>query len=127
MQQPRAIDYFYIAETVVVAVYVQLILKWQLAITGSLPSDLSGKITFLWRVLINPWIISCLAAAAVGFCVWVAAMTKFDLSYAYPLIVGLIFVLVLGLSGLFLQEVLTIPKLIGSGLILVGVIVVSRG
>jgi multidrug transporter EmrE-like cation transporter len=127
MEQNRAIDHIYILGVIVGAVYVQLILKWQLKLSGALPSDLGAKILFLLRVLLNPWIISCLAAAGIGFFFWVAAMTKFDLSYAYPLIVSLIFVLVLLLSGLIFREAMTIPKLIGTGLILVGVIIASRG
>ncbi len=121
------IDHLYILETSAAAVYVQLILKWQVRLAGPLPADLSGKIQFLWRVLLNPWIISCLAAAGLGFFFWVAAMSRFDLSYAYPLIVGLVFMLVLMLSGLLFREAVTVPKVIGAGLILAGIIIASRG
>jgi multidrug transporter EmrE-like cation transporter len=55
-----------------------------------------------------------------------AAMTKFDLSYAYPFM-SLNFVLVLMLSAFFFGEPITPSKLIGLFLIIGGIIVGSQG
>jgi multidrug transporter EmrE-like cation transporter len=54
-----------------------------------------------------------------------AAMTKFELSYAYPFM-SLAFVLVLGLSAVFFQEAITMPKVLGLSLIILGIIIGSR-
>jgi multidrug transporter EmrE-like cation transporter len=53
-----------------------------------------------------------------------AAMTKFPLSYAYPFM-SLAFVLVMFLSAVFFKEPVTIPKSIGLGLIILGIIIGS--
>ena len=53
-------------------------------------------------------------------------MTKFELSYAYPF-TSLSFVLVLVASALFFREAITVPKVLGLALIVVGIILGSRG
>ena len=55
-----------------------------------------------------------------------AAMTKLQLSHAYPFM-SLAFVLVLIFSGVFFQEPITTPKIIGIALVVAGLIVGSQG
>lgn len=62
----------------------------------------------------------------MAFLCWMAAMTKFELSYAYPF-VSASFVLVLILSVVLLRETLTFPKVVGVALIVAGIIVGLRG
>jgi uncharacterized membrane protein len=54
-----------------------------------------------------------------------AAMTKFELSYAYPLM-SLNFVIVLILSAWLLHEPVTLNKTIGIILIVAGTVIASR-
>ena len=61
-----------------------------------------------------------------AFLCWMAAMTKFDLSYAYPFM-SLSFLLVLVLSVALFHEPLTISKVVGVGFIVAGIIIGSRG
>ena len=122
----EVIDYIYIFLTVLLTVYGQLIFKWQITLIGALPSSLSDKITFFLRLFLNPWIISSFLAAVVASLTWAAALTKFELSYAYPF-TSLAFVLVFILSAIFFHETMSAPKIIGIVLIVIGVIVVSRG
>ena len=70
--------------------------------------------------------MSSLAGAFIASLCWMAAMTKFELSYAYPF-TSLSFILVLILSGLFFHEPITIYKIIGSVLIVSGIIVGVQG
>ena len=56
---------------------------------------------------------------------WIAAMTRFDLSYAYPF-VSLSFVLVFLLSIWLFQEPATVYKVVGLLLIVSGILVTSR-
>lgn len=53
-------------------------------------------------------------------------MTKLELSHAYPFM-SLSFVFVLVLSGFFFHESITLPKLLGGLLIMVGIIVGVQG
>jgi len=116
----------FIISTIVITVYGQMIVKWRLSQTGSLPAGLSNKAAFFGRLLYDPWIISVLILTPLAVLCWYAAMTKYQLSYAYPFM-SLAFVLVLILSAIFFHEPLTVPKVLGVMLVVVGLIVASQG
>lgn len=56
---------------------------------------------------------------------WMAAMTKFELSYAYPFM-GLTFVLVSVFGVLFMGENFSLYKVLGLLLIVSGIIITAR-
>jgi len=118
--------YFYVFGTILFTVYGQLIIKWQMAKAGSLPHAFSEKVIFLLQMFLNPWILSAFLSAFVASLYWMAAMTKFELSHAYPFI-SLSFVFVLVLSGFFFHESITLPKLLGVMLIMAGIVVGAQG
>lgn len=119
-------NYLYIFLTIVFTVYGQLVIKWQVSGAGILPGDFLGKTLFLLKLLINPWIISALLAAFLAALSWMMAMSKFDISHAYPFM-SLSFILVLILSGIFFSEPITFFKVTGLLLIVIGIIVGSQG
>jgi uncharacterized membrane protein len=123
---PRTFDYLYIFATIVLTVYGQLILKWRIAQFGLLPLELIDKFKFLFGLLLDPAIFSGFVAAFLASLAWMAAMTKFDLSHAYPFM-SLNFVVVLLLSGWLLGEPMTMQKAVGVGLIILGTVVAARG
>lgn len=123
---PRLLDYLYIVATIGFTVYGQLILKWRIASFGPLPADTAEKLKFLISLLFDPAIFSGFAAAFLASLAWMAAMTKFDLSHAYPFM-SLNFVVVLLLSGWLLNEPVTVQKIIGISLIVLGTVVAARG
>ncbi|GAB2554409.1 EamA family transporter [Gracilibacillus alcaliphilus] len=114
--------YFYIAGTIIFTVYGQLIIKWTMDRQGGLPEEWWDKFLFLLQLLFNPWILSGFFAAFLAALSWMAAMTKFDISYAYPFM-SLSFVLVFLFSVLLFGEPINPQKLIGFGLIVFGIIV----
>src|SRR6516165_9087555 len=89
--------YAFVATTVLLTVYGQLIIKWQTRKAGEFPSGVSDRISYLTHFLINPWVISSLLAAVVAAFAWIAALSRLELSRAYPF-VSASFVLVLILS-----------------------------
>ncbi len=119
-------SYFYIALTIFFTVYGQLILKWQVSQVGQLPEGAVAKLVFLLQLFLNPWVLSAFFSAFLASLAWMAAMTKLDLSHAYPFM-SLNFVVVLVLSALLFQEPVNIPKLIGLTLIIVGLVISSQG
>jgi drug/metabolite transporter (DMT)-like permease len=70
--------------------------------------------------------LSVFFAAFLASLCWFGAMTKLQLSHAYPL-TSLSFVLVLVLSFVFFQEPITWAKVAGLALILGGITVASLG
>lgn len=119
-------DFVYIFAVIVLTVCGQLILKWQVAKAGAFPQSSPQRALFLLRLVLNPWIIGGLFAGFLAFLCWIAALTKFELSYAYPFL-SLAFVLVLLASALLFHETVTMPKMFGILLIMTGIIIAGRG
>lgn len=94
--------------------------------TLPLPAQLFDKLIFLLTMFKNLWIISAFIAAFLAALCWMAAMTKFDLSFAYPFM-SLSFVLVLILSSTFFYEPINLPKIIGMICIIGGIIISAQG
>jgi multidrug transporter EmrE-like cation transporter len=122
----RPFDYLYILATIAFTVYGQLILKWRIATMGPLPTNMVGKVSFLISLLFDPLIASGFAAALMASFARMAAMTKFELSHAYPFM-SMNFVFVLLLSGWLLNEPITFQKVFGVALIVLGTVVASSG
>lgn len=119
-------SYLYISITILLTVYGQLVIKWQVLKAGAFPEDAGEKLWFLLQLLLNPWVISAFLVALLSSVTWMAAMTKLQLSHAYPFM-SLAFVFVLIFSNLFFHEPITQPKIIGVLLVIIGLAIGSRG
>lgn len=115
-------SYVLVALTILLTVYGQLAIKWQVLQAGALPQGIEPKILFVLRLLLNPWIISALAAAFLAAVCWMGAMTRLDLSQAYPFM-ALNFILVTLLAAWFFAEPITWQKIASLALIVFGLIV----
>jgi len=122
----RAVGYLYIGATILLTVYGQLIVKWQVNLAGARPASDDSMTMFLVRLLLNPWVLSGFAAAFLASVFWMAVLTKFELSYAYPF-VALTFVFVVLAGGLLFGEPITFPKIAGLALIIAGITLASQG
>jgi len=118
--------YFYIFFTIFFTVYGQLVLKWRIDKFGDLPENIVKKIVFLTKLIFDPWIFSGLLGAFIASFFWMAAMTKFELSYAYPF-TALGYVFILLFSVLLLHESLNWYKTIGVLFIITGIVFISKG
>jgi len=118
--------YLYIIGTILFTVYGQLIIKWQMANVDTLPSAWFHKLSFLLSMFRNVWIVSAFLSAFLAALCWMAAMTKFDLSFAYPFM-SMSFVLVLVFSGIIFHEPINLPKVIGITFIMLGILVSAQG
>ena len=118
--------YLYIFGCIAFTVYGQLVIKWRMASKGELPETMVDKVTFLLQALFGDiFMLSGFAAAFIAALFWMAAMSKFELSFAYPFM-SLAFVLVLALSVMLLGESLTVGKVCGVLLICAGIVVTVR-
>ncbi|MEI3613469.1 hypothetical protein [Pseudogracilibacillus sp. SO30301A] len=117
--------YLYIALTISFTVYGQLILKWRIDQIGGLPEQTFGKLLALLTLIFDPFIFSGLASAFIASLFWMATMTKFDISYAYPFM-SLSFILVFLLSAFLFAEAVTVHKIIGLAFIVVGIFISSQ-
>ncbi len=119
-------SYVYIGFTVVFTVYGQLILKWAIGRKGGLPVAEGERWIALLGLLLDPWILSGFAAAFMASLAWMAAVSRLELSHAYPFM-SLNFVVVVLLSGWLFAEPVTPLKLAGLALIVTGIVIGSQG
>lgn len=122
----RLLDHTYIWATVFFTVYSQLVMRWQVVKAGALPPEAFGKLLFVGHLFLNPWVLSSILATLLAGISWMLAMSRFEISYAYPWI-GLNFVLML-LFGVFLfGESISMTKVVGTLLVVAGIAVIARG
>lgn len=119
-------SYLYVILSVQLMVYGQIVIKWQVMQAGEFPACGYDRMYFLGTLLLNPWVASGFVAAVLAGLSWMVAMTRLQLSHAYPF-VSLSFVLVLFFSWFLLNEPLTWQKVVGVALIMCGVIISSQG
>lgn len=93
---------------------------------GLLPDSFAGRISFIYSLFLNPWIISAVFATFLAGVSWMMVMTKFEISYAFPF-VALNYAIIMFAGFLLFHEVISLPKIIGCFLVVLGIVVISRG
>ena len=119
--------YLYIAFTLLFTIYGQIIMKWRFNTLGfKLPqTSVLESIMALFKIIFDPYIFSGFVSAFMASLFWMAAMTKFEITVAYPFM-SLAPVLVFLLGILFLNETFTYGKVLGLVLIIVGTIITVK-
>jgi drug/metabolite transporter (DMT)-like permease len=115
----------YVGISVIVTAYGQLVVKWRVSQRGHLPASVDGKLHFFLSLLTDPWVLSAMATTFLAALCWMAALSKLELSKAYPFS-ALSFVSVLLFSGLFLNESITLGRVAGFAIVIAGLIIGVR-
>lgn len=116
--------YLFVALTVLLTITGQLLIKWQVNLAGTLPTNLHDKAFYLVGLVFKPWMVIALCAGFTGTLCWMVALTKLPLSQAYPF-TAITFVLVsLGGAWLF-SEPLTPGRIAGVLLIATGIVLTA--
>lgn len=119
--------YLLIAGCILFTVYGQIVLKWRVSNIQGLPESLNDKLwVLLTHTFTDIYIISGFVAAFIASLCWMGAISKFELSYAYPFM-SFAFVIVMLFSFILFDEQLNVFKVVGTLLIIAGIYVVSRG
>ena len=117
--------YLYIALTIVFTVYGQLIMKYEMNLVQE-GLQRTSTIDFYFHFLLRPLVISGFFSAGLAALFWIAALSKFELSYAYPFM-SLSFVFVVALSILIFGESINVFKLLGVAGICAGLVFLGIG
>jgi multidrug transporter EmrE-like cation transporter len=86
----------------------------------------SQIITNFAQVILSPFIILGLASYVASVTLYIVVLSRTDLSYAYPLLMSVGYVLIVLVSFLIFKEPFSAYKWAGILLILVGVILVGK-
>jgi multidrug transporter EmrE-like cation transporter len=116
------VAWIYVATTLLLTIYGQIVLKWQVLRRGTLPASVGGKVSFFTNLVLDPWVLSALLGGFVAVLTWTAALSKLELSRAYPF-TAVSFIMVLVLSGILFGEPITFAKILGVGLVIAGLVV----
>lgn len=103
----------------------QLALKASVSGMGAIELDLAGSGGTALKLMSEPWLWVGLFCYGISVVVWILALSRVDVSIAYPMLsVGYV-VNALAAWALF-GEVLSIARLSGIGIIIVGVYILAR-
>ncbi|MBL0702540.1 MAG: EamA family transporter [Sulfurospirillum sp.] len=82
-------------------------------------------IGLVWTVGTNPWVMGGMFLHVSALVVWLWALSKVDISFAYPFL-ALGYVLVSTMAWFWLGEELNSTKILGMGIIIVGILVLAK-
>ena len=118
--------YLYIFGTLFFTVYGQIILKWRLnSLKVELPEGFLDKIFYLIKLIFDPFVFSGFLSAFIASLFWMGAMSKFEITKAYPFM-SLAPAIVFLVGILFLNEQFTWGKVVGLALIIIGTIITVK-
>ena len=121
----RLFDHIYIFAMVLLTAYGQIVMRWRVGLAGSLPHAWSGKLQFIVQLLASPWVLSGVAATFLAGISWMLALTKFQLSYAYPF-TGLVYMLVLMSGVVLFKDSMSAGRLAGTAVVMLGVLIIAK-
>lgn len=85
------------------------------------------EVHHLPRTFLKPAIIGGIVVYGVSQLLWITVLRILDLSQAYPLMIGLNFVLIMLIAWFYFKEPVSAGKLFGVGLIFVGIALAAAG
>lgn len=122
---PMNIAIVYILVSVLAGGIGQVILKKGMADMGPLTLSVGQLGSILWRMATNPYVIVGLGIYAMGTILWLTALSRIELSYAYPF-ASLGYVIMLVASWQLFHEDISLLRLIGCAIVIFGVILISK-
>ena len=105
-------------------IYAVLLTGTLLAAVGQVAFKLGATGRESLLAFFNAWILLGLICYGIGTALWIFALSKASLTLVYPF-TALTFVLVYGAGIFLLGEATSWPKLVGVGLVLAGLFLIS--
>jgi len=121
----RLADFGVLVTGVLLNAFAQLWLKAATKVTGPLVATDAGVLTRATQLLSVPSLWYALSAYGLSVMVWIVGLSRVPVSQAYPLL-SLGYVLNIGLAWWLFGEVPNAQRILGVGVIIVGVVLVAR-
>ncbi len=115
----------YILISVLGSAIGQLLLKKGMNTIGALTLSIDGLGNVLWRIATNPFVVVGLFIYVISVVFWLVALSRVDLSYAYPF-ASLSYVIMLIASWWLFNEQISFVRIIGTFVIGIGVWLIYR-
>jgi drug/metabolite transporter (DMT)-like permease len=115
----------YILISVLTGACGQVLLKKGMGSMGPLTLTFDQLFSVLWRIGTNLYVVGGLAIYVSGTVFWLVALSRVELSYAYPF-ASLSYVVMLAASWLLFKENISGMRLLGTVVVGLGVFLISR-
>jgi multidrug transporter EmrE-like cation transporter len=119
--------YLLILPIALLVAYSQIIVKWRTIAMKASSADSVGMVKQFSTFIVDPVILSAYASALLASFAWLFVVTKLPLTIAFPVYIGVTFVLVLMGGWAFLSEPLTAIRILAILLILTGIVLGING
>ena len=104
-----------------------LIIKYKINEMGTIQlGSFRFVIKYFYELVKSPLIICGIFSIFISAFVWMVALSRLQISIAYPVAVGLNFIVVVTVALIFFKEHLSVEKIIGIVLIFISVFLISR-
>lgn len=115
----------YIVITIFFTVVGQILVKAGAKRLPQYNSNIDNIIMYIIKAVFSPLIFLGLLSAVIAAISWIGAMSKYDISFAYPFM-SLSYVFVMILAAIVFKEVINLKQWIGLMFICFGVFLISR-
>ncbi len=112
--------------SVTISALAQICLKMGMSSPAIQKAIATGGGAIALAVATSPAVIGGLALYGLGALVWLSVLARIQVSIAYPF-VSISFLFTSVLAVLYLGEPLTRPMIIGTALIMTGIVILARG
>ncbi|MBX9810249.1 MAG: EamA family transporter [Burkholderiales bacterium] len=121
----NALSFFLVLCGVLLNAAAQLLLKAGTNVIGAFEFSRENIVPVGWKLASEPHIITGLACYVVSVVVWIMALSRVEVSIAYPMLsIGYV---VSAIAAWYLfGEAVTLMRLTGIGFIIIGVFIVAR-
>lgn len=91
-------------------------------------SDLmsGGIVSAFMKILLNPWIVLGLGMFGISFFFMAAALSRAELTFAYPLMSAIVYLILLAVGYFVFHENITVMRLGGMAFILAGIVLLAK-
>jgi drug/metabolite transporter (DMT)-like permease len=121
----RPTDFAVLTFGVLLNAFAQLGLKAATRVTGPLVTPDGGTWNRALEILTVPSLWFALSAYGLSVVVWLVGLSRVPVSQAYPML-SMGYVLNIGLAWWLLGEIPNAQRVVGIGIIVIGVVVVAR-
>lgn len=102
-------------------------LKGAIEAIGGFGGNLATIHKDIFALMINPIFIVGIILYGAGTLVWMRVISTEPLSVGYPILMSMAFATITVGAAIFFKEAITIPKIIGMIVIIIGVVIASNG
>lgn len=120
---PIAIAYILVA--VLASAAGQVLLKKGMGSMEAVTLSVGDLPSIVWRIATNPWVVVGLLIYVTGTLFWLSALSRVDLSYAYPF-ASLSYIIMLVAAWQLFNENISPLRLLGTIVVGLGVLLISR-